>query len=38
VIRVADFAKKQGIDLVAAIQIKADYNRTRPHRHGGKAL
>lgn len=38
VIRVADFAKKHGIDLVEAIQIKADYNRTRPHRHGGKKL
>lgn len=38
VIRVAHFAKKHGIDLVEAIQIKADYNRTRPHRHGGKAL
>lgn len=38
VIRVAHFAKKHNIDLVEAIQIKADYNRTRPHRHGGKAL
>lgn len=37
-IRVAHFAKKHNIDLVKAIQMKADYNRTRPHRHGGKAL
>lgn len=28
----------QGIDLDHAIQIKQDYNRTRPYRHGNKVL
>lgn len=36
VIRIAHMAKRHGIDLVAAINLKAAYNRTRPRRHGGK--
>lgn len=35
-IRVFDTAEAYGIDLEEALQIKAAYNRTRPHRHGGK--
>jgi NTP pyrophosphatase (non-canonical NTP hydrolase) len=38
VIRIADFAKKHGIDLAAALNLKAEYNKTRSHRHGGKKL
>ena len=25
-----------GIDIEAAVEAKTKYNRTRPHRHGGK--
>ena len=31
-------ATHYGIDLGAAIKAKMEYNRTRPYRHGGKAL
>ncbi len=31
-------AAHYGIDLDAAIEAKLEYNRTRPYRHGGKAL
>ena len=31
-------AAHYGIDLDAAIEAKMEYNRTRTHRHGGKAL
>lgn len=37
VIRVMDSAVSLGIDIGKAIQAKAAYNRTRSHRHGGKA-
>lgn len=37
-IRVAHISKRYGIDLVGAINTKMAYNRTRPHRHGGKAF
>ena len=33
-----DMAAHYGIDLDAAIEAKMEYNRTRTHRHGGKAL
>lgn len=35
-IRALDYAAHKGWDLEAAIREKMDYNRTRPHRHGGK--
>jgi NTP pyrophosphatase (non-canonical NTP hydrolase) len=34
VIRVADLAQRQGIDLETAIRIKMQYNETRPPKHG----
>lgn len=38
VIRIGDLCGYEGIDLEAAIKLKMEYNRTRPYRHGGKAL
>ncbi len=38
VIRIADMCGKYGIDLEQAIKTKMEYNRTRPHRHGGKVI
>ncbi len=36
VIRIADMCGYLGIDLADAIETKHAFNRTRPHRHGGK--
>jgi NTP pyrophosphatase (non-canonical NTP hydrolase) len=36
VIRVMDLCEGMGIPLVQAIFDKNNYNKTRPHRHGGK--
>lgn len=38
VIRIADMCGFYGIDLQEAVEQKMRYNRTRPHRHGGKKL
>ncbi len=38
VIRCMDLAEAAGWDLATAIVEKHAYNKTRPHRHGGKAL
>lgn len=38
VIRVMDLSGLYGIDLESAIVTKMAYNKTRPHRHGGKRL
>ena len=37
-IRIFDVSKTYGIDLEAALRLKMEYNRSRPHLHGGKAL
>jgi len=36
VIRALDYCEQQGVDLENVIQIKKEYNKTRPARHGGK--
>jgi NTP pyrophosphatase (non-canonical NTP hydrolase) len=36
VIRIFDYCDHRGIDLGKAILDKHEYNRTRPHKHGGK--
>ena len=38
VIRIADTAEHMGIDLAKAIKEKMEYNKTRPYKHGGKAI
>lgn len=37
-IRIFDTAAHLGIPLVEGLEAKMAYNRTRPHRHGGKNL
>jgi len=38
IIRILDYCAYTGIDIDKAIQIKHEYNKTRPYRHGGKAI
>lgn len=38
VIRVMDYCSERGWDLAGAMLAKMDYNRSRPHKHGGKAF
>lgn len=37
-IRIFDLAESVGIDLEHAITAKHEYNKTRPYKHGNKAL
>lgn len=36
IIRILDTAERYGIDMVTVLQMKNEYNKTRPYRHGGK--
>ena len=36
IIRCLDFTAQQGVDIWAIIELKNNYNKTRPNRHGGK--
>lgn len=36
IIRIMDFAKGRGLDIAGALIAKVAFNRTRPHKHGGK--
>lgn len=36
VIRILGFCEHRDINLEALIELKHEYNKTRPHRHGGK--
>jgi NTP pyrophosphatase (non-canonical NTP hydrolase) len=38
IIRILDYCGHAGIDIENAIQIKHNYNKTRPYRHGGKVI
>jgi hypothetical protein len=38
VIRLLDAAEYFGFDMLEAITIKHEYNKTRPQRHGGKVI
>lgn len=35
---ILDWCGKEGVDVEAVLAQKHEYNRTRPYRHGGKAL
>lgn len=37
-IRILDWCAKEGVDVDGLLRIKHEYNKTRPYRHGGKAL
>lgn len=38
VAEIAEWAEAKGVDLEGILDIKHAYNKTRPYRHGGKAL
>ena len=38
VIRILDLAGAFDVDLEHIIEVKHEYNKTRPHRHGGKVI
>ena len=38
VIRIMDLCEHLGLDLEQALELKAEYNKTRPYKHGGKAV
>jgi NTP pyrophosphatase (non-canonical NTP hydrolase) len=38
IIRVLDFSEALNLDIGSALLKKIEFNRTRPHKHGGKAF
>jgi hypothetical protein len=36
ILRIGDYFGRKGWDLEQAVKIKLEFNKTRPHRHGGK--
>lgn len=38
IIRILDYCGRVGIDIEKAIEIKHEYNKTRPYKHGGKRI
>ena len=38
IIRILDWAGKEGIDMDAILRLKHEYNKGRPYRHGGKVI
>jgi NTP pyrophosphatase (non-canonical NTP hydrolase) len=38
IIRILDWAGKEGIDMEYVIKIKHEHNKTRPYRHGNKKI
>lgn len=38
IIRILDYCGKECIDIEHAIEIKHEYNKTRPYRHGNKKM
>ena len=38
IIRILDYCGREGIDIDYAINLKHEYNKTRPYRHGGKTI
>ena len=37
-IRILDWCGNEGVDVEGILERKHEYNKTRPYRHGGKAL
>jgi NTP pyrophosphatase (non-canonical NTP hydrolase) len=37
IIRILDFAEWHDYDVIGAMKAKAEFNKSRPYRHGGKA-
>lgn len=38
IMRILDWCAHEGVDVDEILRLKHEYNRTRPYRHGGKAL
>lgn len=38
IMRILDFCETHGIPMYQAIEMKMNYNKVRPHRHGGKVV
>jgi hypothetical protein len=38
IIRILDLASRLGLDMGALVELKMEYNRGRPHKHGGRRV